>query len=104
MKKILNQMIIAGFLAVLFVGSPLTAQKRVVVIKKRPPVVKVEIKPRAPFARAVWVPGHWRYHKKDYVWVKGKWVKPRRGYRWVGGHWAKRPGGWVWIGGHWRKA
>ena len=40
-----------------------------------PPPLRVEVRPARPHARAVWVPGHW------------KWVNRKVGYRWVPGHW-----------------
>ena len=83
-----------------FAGS---ANAAVLVVKKKPPVVKVEVRPRAPYAGAVWVNGRWAWKKGKYVWVKGYYVKPRKGYVWVPGHWNKRPGGYVWVAGHWRR-
>ncbi|MBD3334405.1 MAG: hypothetical protein GF355_02720 [Candidatus Eisenbacteria bacterium] len=42
-----------------------------------PPPAKVEVRPARPHARAVWVPGHW------------KWRGRARGYVWVPGHWKR---------------
>jgi hypothetical protein len=43
-----------------------------------PPPAKVEVRPAAPGPKAVWVPGHWKWHGR------------RRGYDWVPGHWKVR--------------
>jgi hypothetical protein len=40
-----------------------------------PPPPKVEVRPPRPHARAVWVPGHW------------KWKGRRAGHVWIPGHW-----------------
>ncbi len=87
----------------LFTGFFQPGFGQVVVIKKAPPVLRVEVKPAPPFARAVWIPGHWVWRGHTYVWVKGHWVKPRKGFTWVPGHWNKKRHGWVWIPGHWKR-
>jgi hypothetical protein len=45
------------------------------------PPVKVEIRPKRPHARAVWVPGHWKWSrwKRRHVWVPGHWRVKKRG-------------------------
>ncbi|HEX9750539.1 MAG TPA: hypothetical protein VGB22_04530 [candidate division Zixibacteria bacterium] len=67
-----------------------------------PPAAKEEVQPARPGPRAVWIPGHWKWHKGQYVWEGGHWAKKAKG-AWVAGHWDKRPRGWVWVPGHWRK-
>lgn len=50
-----------------------------------PPPARVEVRPRASHAQAVWVPGHWQWKRwgRRYVWVPGHWVvkKPGRAPR-----------------------
>ena len=40
-----------------------------------PPPTRVEVRPARPGAKAVWVPGHWKWKgkKKGYVWIQGHW-------------------------------
>jgi hypothetical protein len=50
-----------------------------------PPAAFVELVPRAPDGRAVWLDGHWSYRPTGYVWERGGWViPPPNGYydRW----------------------
>lgn len=76
---------------------------KVVVVTKRPPAPKREVRPRRPSSRHVWVGGYWSWRGSKYVWVSGKWrVPPRHGGRWVAGHWKVQGGGWVWVAGRWR--
>lgn len=76
---------------------------RVVVVTKRPPAPKREVRPRRSSRRHVWVGGSWSWSGHRYVWTAGRWVvPPRHGGRWVAGHWAQRGGGWVWVAGYWR--
>lgn len=79
------------------------AEAGVIVVKKQPPAVKIELKPAKPFANAIWVPGHWNWNGNNFVWVKGHWKKPRHGFVWVPGHWKKQRGGYVWVSGRWKK-
>ena len=95
------RLIIAIMFVLMFFGASL--QAGTIIIKKRPPVVKIEVRGKAPYRNAVWINGHWRWHNNRHVWVKGYWQKPRHGFVWVDGHWGKRRNGWVWIPGHWKR-
>lgn len=76
---------------------------KVVVVKKKPPARRREVRPHRPSQRHVWVPGHWDWRGHRYVWVSGHWaVPPRHGATWVAGHWEARHGGWVFVAGYWR--
>ncbi len=76
---------------------------KVVVVTKRPPSPKREVRARRPSSRHVWVGGYWSWRSNKHVWVGGKWVvPPRHGGKWVAGHWKKHGGGWVWVIGRWR--
>ncbi len=99
-KNFLKLFLTAAVVAVLSAGS---AQAGVIIIRTSPPKVKIEVRPRAPFTKAIWVPGRWTWKRGHYVWVKGHYVKARKGFVWAPGHWAKRRHGWVWIGGHWKR-
>lgn len=93
-------MLLSGFL----MAFSSTAQAgKVIVIKKRPPAVKVEVKTHRPFKNAVWVKGHWQWKKGNFVWTKGKWIKPRNGFVWVPAHWKSVKNGHKWVPGHWKR-
>lgn len=74
----------------------------VVYVQTAPPDLRVEVIPKKPGPKAVWIPGHWQFKGNKYIWVPGHWDKKPRGSGWVAGHWKKRPRGWVWVPGHWR--
>lgn len=77
--------------------------KRVIVVHRRPPSPRVEVRHAAPSRMHVWVAGRWDWRGNDYVWISGAWVLPPRPRAvWVPGRWEHAHGGWVWIDGHWR--
>ncbi|MBT8401858.1 MAG: YXWGXW repeat-containing protein [Rhodothermia bacterium] len=79
------------------------ADGKLVVVRRRPPALRVEIRTRRPSRRHVWVGGHWGHRHGRYVWVKGRWVvPPRRGALYVRPVWVKRGGGYVLVRGVWR--
>ena len=94
-------MIVALF--VLVSGFSTQCASRTVYIRTAPPAVLLEAKPVAPFAKAVWIPGHWVWRGNAYVWIAGNWVKPRAGHIYVPGHWVKKRRGWMWMEGHWKR-
>lgn len=98
-KSILKIAILAGFVWMLS-GN---ASAATIVVKTSPPALKVVVKPKAIYAKAVWIPGRWAWHKGEYVWVDGYWVRHRPGHVYVPGRWVQQSGGWVWINGHWKK-
>ncbi len=74
-----------------------------VVIKKRPPARRAEVRPFRPTRRHVWVDGYWRWNGSRYTWAQGRWTVPPRGRTvWVRGFWQQQNGGWVFIAGRWR--
>lgn len=103
MKRLVLPAVLA--LATVVAASPsLEAARRVVVVKKAPPKVRVEVRTAAPSPNHVWVAGHWSWRTGKYVWVGGTWkVRPTSSATWVTGHWTKRPRGWVWVPGHWKR-
>lgn len=68
-----------------------------------PPVVHTVrvVRPPRPYARAVWVNGHYVYRHGHYVYVKGYWVKPRPHCRYVQPHWKRTRSGYHYVPGHW---
>jgi hypothetical protein len=94
-----------GILAVLgFIPASPAAAARVYV-RVGPPAAVVEVRPAAPGAAYVWVPGYHRWDGAAYVWVPGAWAVPpaARYHAWVPGHWVHHAShGWYWVDGHWR--
>ena len=103
MKRFAGSVFAAALMGFLFIGNPAQAGARVVVIKKAPPAVRVEVRPDRPFRNAIWVAGHWGYQHGRYVWVSGRWIAPRHGMTYVSGHWKRVNHGWVWVEPHWRR-
>ena len=77
----------------------------IIYVRQTPPSTKiVEVKPVKPYPTAVWIPGHWKWSRRQhkYIWVNGHWKKVKKGKIWINGHWKKTPRGWIWIDGHWK--
>ena len=77
----------------------------IVYVRQSPPSTKiVEVKPTKSFAKAVWIPGHWKWSRRrhKYIWVNGRWKKVKKERAWINGHWKKTPHGWIWLDGHWK--
>jgi hypothetical protein len=74
-----------------------------VVVKLRPPALKVEHRPERPSHNHVWVGGYHRWDGNAYVWEPGKWdVPPREHAVWVAPRWEHRNGGYVFVEGRWK--
>jgi len=86
---------------VVYEPPPPPAQEEVV--QEAPPAPIVEVRPAAPFAGAVWIPGYWRWSGHHHVWVGGHYSAPRAGWTWEPNHWEHTPRGWVHRPGHWRR-
>jgi hypothetical protein len=75
----------------------------VTVIRKPPPVARVEVVPARTSARHNWVPGYWIWENGKHVWVDGTWViPPDERAKWTPGYWVHRSVGWEWVPGYWR--
>jgi len=98
----MKRSLLYSILFFVLVGFGANAQAGVIV-KIKPPAVKVEVRPKMPYKNGVWVTGRWHWNGRKHVWVKGNWVKPRAKHTWVKGHWVKRKDGYVWVKGHWKK-
>jgi hypothetical protein len=67
-----------------------------------PPPLRAEVRPRAPSAAHVWIPGHWAWRGGAHVWMAGRYaLPPAAGYRWVPARWVSERGQWVFFEGHW---
>jgi hypothetical protein len=70
-----------------------------------PPVVRTEVRVRAPSTRHVWVPGYWNWQRGRHVWTGGRWrLPPTRGQIWVEPRWVNEGGDWVFYNGYWGEA
>lgn len=99
-RSLLGKAILISGLIFLLNGAVNAAE---ILLRTAPPAIRVEVRPKAPHAHAVWVPGHRVWCAGKYSWTGGHWIKHRPGFVYVPGHWVKRPGGWVWIEGYWKR-
>ena len=87
--------------------SPGLARADVVVVpgvrvSVAPPPPRVEVRPVAPSAAHLWIPGHWAWRGGAHVWLGGHYaLPPAPGYRWVAARWVNEGGQWVFFEGHW---
>jgi WXXGXW repeat (2 copies) len=89
--------------ALLVTGLCLGAHAAEVVVKLRPPALKVEKRMARPGPNHVWVGGYHRWDGNSYVWEPGKWeVPPREHATWVAPRWEHRHDGYVFVEGRWR--
>jgi hypothetical protein len=104
MKKLKN-LIMVGALAGLLFSPALSEAGARIYIRFGPPRLKTVkvVRPLKPYRNAVWISGHWSYHKGRYVWVNGYWVKARHNYIYVPARWKKSPHGWYFVPGRWAK-
>ena len=97
MKKYL----LSGIFGAVLCLAPLHAQD--VVVRTRPPAVRVERRPVRPRGNYVWVGGYNRWNGSSYVWEPGRWAMPPRPHAvWVPPRWVHRSNGWVFVAGRWR--
>lgn len=98
MKSQVSVLIFLGLLfPTLFSACTATA------VTQGPPPARVEVIPRAPSTRHVWIPGHYIRRGRNYIWVNGFYrATPARYSAWVPGQWRQSRRGPVWVEGHWR--
>ena len=90
----------AIFGAALCLGSASAAE---IVVKVKPPAIKVEHRSARPSRQHVWVGGYHRWDGNAYAWEPGRWeVPPREHAVWVGPRWEHRHDGYVFVEGRWR--
>lgn len=71
----LMTLLATGLLIYMFSGC--VVSPRPVVVRPAPPAPRVEVIPRKPSPRHVWVPGEYRWRKNHYVWVPGHYRRVR---------------------------
>ncbi|MFQ6116381.1 MAG: hypothetical protein ACE5NG_20165 [bacterium] len=104
MKKLRGVIIITALAGLILYPTLSEAHTRIYLRFGPPPLRTIRVvKPHRPYAKAVWIPGHWAYKKGRFAWVNGYWVKARPRYVYVPAHWKKSPRGWYFVPGHWVK-
>jgi WXXGXW repeat (2 copies) len=74
----------------------------IVLVPRRPPPARVEVRGVAPGPGYTWIAGYWGWRNDDFYWVSGRWTRPEPGRsRWEHGRWVHARGGWYWREGHW---
>jgi len=99
MKKMMSR---GGILLALSLFAGVFAEAQFVV-KVRPAVPVVRVRPVLPSPRHVWVNGDYVWRGGRYIYIDGYWAEPpHRRRHWVEGHWKHTRRGWTWIPGHWK--
>ena len=85
-------------------GSVAVAEARTgVYVQIGPPAPLVEVRPVAPAAGYVWVPGYYGWNQRAYHWTPGHWARPpHRHGTWVEPRWVHERHGWHMTKGYWR--
>ena len=93
--------VLLGIAPVFLSETPAQAQAAIR-IQMAPPAPRVEVIPRAPSPRHVWVPGYWAWRGGRHVWIAGHYELPPRGmHTWIEPRWEHRGGSYVFIEGRW---
>jgi hypothetical protein len=98
MKAIIKNLLIDTAIILLVISC--VSESRVV--REKPVVTNVVVRPVPPYAGAVWVGPEWRWKHGRYIYVAPHYAHPRKAHVWVPGHWRNSPRGFVWVKGHWR--
>jgi hypothetical protein len=105
-QEISEDAIVRKFLLNGLIGAALcigTVYGAEVVVKLKPPALKVEHRSERPSPRHVWIGGYHRWDGNAYVWEPGKWdVPPHEHAVWVAPRWEHRNGGYVFVEGRWK--
>jgi hypothetical protein len=97
----MRKYVLSGLLGVALCMGSLHAAD--IVVKLRPPAVRVEHRTARPSARHVWVSGYHRWDGNAFVWESGRWEVPPRAHAvWVAPRWEHRHDGYVFVEGRWR--
>jgi hypothetical protein len=74
-----NKKLAAFFMTgvMVYLLSGCIVRPRPVVVRPAPPAGRVEVIPRSPSPRHVWVPGQHRWRRNHYVWVPGHYRRIR---------------------------
>ncbi len=84
--------------------SVVTTRTETFIIKEAPPEARIEVHPKSPGTKYVWVPGYW-YRKNDkWEWAAGSWQRPTDPKKsWIPAYWQQKDEGWFLVEGHWKE-
>jgi hypothetical protein len=72
-------------------------------VRVAPPVLRSEVRVRAPSPRHVWAPGYWGWNRDRHAWVAGRWLLPPRPHAiYVSPRWVSAAGAWSFYPGYWQ--
>jgi hypothetical protein len=95
--------VVTGALSVGCVGRVRPVGYEIVYVEQPPPVERIEVVETRPGVEFAWIPGYWRWERREYLWSQGHWERvPRMGAAWVPGRWQHGRRGWYFVPGHWR--
>jgi len=88
-------------MAIMLIG--VLSVKAQFIVNIRPAIPRYErVVPPSP--RHVWIEEEWENRGGAYVFIGGHWAEPPFARAmWVPGHWQQHPRGWFWKPGHWKK-
>jgi hypothetical protein len=98
-----KQLLTAAFASIFAISTAAVAQ--VYVRVGPPPPRREVVPAPPPMHRDwVWRGGYNRWDGRAYVWVPGSYVAPPYARaRWVPGHWRNTRRGYIWVEGHWAR-
>ena len=104
MKRLLAGLAMAGCLSAPALPAMAAVGVGVSVQVGAPPPPIVERIPVAPGPGYFWRPGHWYWNGARYVWRRGGYiVRPYARAVWVPGHWQQGPRRTYYVEGHWAR-
>ena len=99
MKNIVKSLML---IAIVVVMAASNSKAQEIIVRARPFLPGVMLRPVCPTFRHVWVADEYVPVGRGYAYRRGYWaIPPRRGLIWIAGHWENRPYGYVWISGRW---
>ena len=99
MKNISKILMLSAMVLVMAVSN---SKAQEIIVRARPFLPGLMIRPACPTFRHVWVADEYVPEGRGYAFRRGYWaIPPRRGVIWIAGRWENRPNGYVWIRGHW---
>lgn len=99
MKNISKILMLSAIFLVMAVSN---SKAQEIIVRTRPFLPGVLIRPICPSNRHVWVADEYVADGRGYAYRRGYWaIPPRHGAIWIAGRWESRPYGHVWISGRW---